>query len=176
MYNLKKTYANDNIGWAIMMILLGLLFWGVLIFQIFFLENDNVPLKEINILEEIFSNFTFYGTELLLGAGIILLGIFSLDGYIKRKKMYKWLSMHGTLVKNYPYYLETRGGRYPTTFVVIEYMLPDGSTRKIRRRWTEINSRERSQEGVDIIYDPSNPRNYHLQFNIEEIDDEVKDL
>ena len=54
MYNLKKTYANDNIGWAIMMILLGLLFWGVLIFQIFFLENDNVPLKEINILEEIF--------------------------------------------------------------------------------------------------------------------------
>ena len=44
------------------------------------------------------------------------------------------------------------------------------------RDFGEFEIKDRKSPAIDILYNPSNPNEYYLQFGIEKIDNEVIDL
>lgn len=172
MYNLKKTYIKFNIVISCLLFILpGLILLGMVIYQVFYINGAHLSLDGSNIWEIIKGEPVLY-QNILTGGIFILLGIILLCYFIKKKKIYKFLSEHGTLIKNQPYRIISRGS---SRSLVVYFKLPDGKIIRMFRGYKEFEKKDKKNDGIDILYDPLKPKNYYLQFGIEEIDDEKID-
>ena len=177
MYNLKKTRIKFKIVISCLVFILpGLILLGMVIYHVFYINGAHLSLDGSNIGDIIRGEPVLYQI-ILIGGICVLVGISLLCYYIKKKKIYKFLSEHGTLIKNHPYrVVKHSSGRYGHCwYLVVDFKLPDGKIIRMSRDYNEFEKKDKKNDRIDILYDPLKPKNYYLQFGIEEIDDEKID-
>ena len=106
---------------------------------------------------------------LLLPTIFIVIGFIGTIKRHKKIRKIKYLETNGILIKNIPYNMEKTKVSYnnvPLYAISIDYTLPDGKIIKLVGEPRYDGKIEDSDGKVDLLIDPSDEKNYYIDFNI----------